>query len=743
MAVLYTPHFMQFFANDGTPLAGGKLYTYAAGTTTPKATYTTAAGTIANANPVVLDAYGRAVIFIEGSYRFDLYTSADVLIKSTDNVTSFNASTETEQGFFQSFSGDGATVAFTLSENLGTDENALLVFSETEYTTNGTFASDTGWTKGSGWTIGSGVATASGAISTALEQSAGVSLVQGKAYSIGYTITRSAGSITLSVGGTAGTARSASGTYSETIIAGSTQTISFGTSGFTGTVDNVSVRDVTGPTIKNPNTYTVNGTSLTFATAPATGTNNIYVFAPYTLINSAGAAQAAADAAIAAQAAAEGATNAVAYQFKFDSSTVMGDPGTGDFRLNNATLASVTAIAIDAESSVSGNPDVSDAIATWGQSTNTIKGQIKISKSGTPATFALYNVTSSVADNTGWLQITVTHVDSNGSFSNTDTCYLQFTRSGDVGATGAQGPTGTVSGASSATLVTNDKVLFLDTGTSDALSYQPASDIDVSLFGSGAATDGYVLTADGAGGAAWEDIITAIADRLVPAGTVAAFAMNTPPSSWLECNGSNVSRTTYANLFAAIYKSATVTITIASPGVVSWTGHGLKVNDPVQFTTTGALPTGLSASTTYYVVSSGLGANSFSVSATPGGAAINTTGTQSGTHTGIHAPFGVGDGSTTFTLPDLRGEFVRGWDNSKGTDANRSFGSSQLDALQGHIHTYQAVNTGSTGGGSGNNDSTVATKNSSSPVTDGVNGTPRTAAETRPRSIALMYCIKT
>lgn len=305
MAVLYTPHFIQFFANDGTPLSGGKLWTYSAGTTTPKATYTTAAGTIENANPVVLDAYGRAVVFISGAYRFDLYTSADVLIKSTDNVTSFNASTASNEGFFNSFSGDGATVAFTLTENLGTDEKALFVFAETEYSTNGTFASDTGWTKGAGWTISAGVATATGAISTALEQSAGVTLIQGKAYSVKYTITRSAGTITLSVGGTAGTARSADGTYSETIIAGSTQTISFGTSGFTGTVDNVSIRDVTGPIIKNPNTYTVDGTALTFATAPASGSNNIYVFAPYTLIGAAGAAQVAADEAIAAQAAAE------------------------------------------------------------------------------------------------------------------------------------------------------------------------------------------------------------------------------------------------------------------------------------------------------------------------------------------------------------------------------------------------------------------------------------------------------
>lgn len=78
-------------------------------------------------------------------------------------------------------------------------------------------------------------------------------------------------------------------------------------------------------------------------------------------------------------------------------------------------------------------------------------------------------------------------------------------------------------------------------------------------------------------------------------------------------------------------KSSTVTITIASPGVVTWNSHGLINGTPVVFTTTGALPTGITAGTTYFVVSSAT--NTFSVAATSGGAAINTTGSQSGTHT--------------------------------------------------------------------------------------------------------------
>lgn len=79
--------------------------------------------------------------------------------------------------------------------------------------------------------------------------------------------------------------------------------------------------------------------------------------------------------------------------------------------------------------------------------------------------------------------------------------------------------------------------------------------------------------------------------------------------------------------------SSTVTITNASPGVVTWTAHGLVAGMPVVFTTTGALPTGLTAATAYYVISAGLTANAFQVSATVGGSAINTSSAGSGVHT--------------------------------------------------------------------------------------------------------------
>jgi hypothetical protein len=75
-----------------------------------------------------------------------------------------------------------------------------------------------------------------------------------------------------------------------------------------------------------------------------------------------------------------------------------------------------------------------------------------------------------------------------------------------------------------------------------------------------------------------------------------------------------------------------VTTTIASPAVLTCTTNNFQVNDAVYFTSTGALPTGLSAGTRYYVISTGLGGNDFRVSATLGGTVVNTSGSQSGTH---------------------------------------------------------------------------------------------------------------
>jgi hypothetical protein len=78
--------------------------------------------------------------------------------------------------------------------------------------------------------------------------------------------------------------------------------------------------------------------------------------------------------------------------------------------------------------------------------------------------------------------------------------------------------------------------------------------------------------------------------------------------------------------------SGTFTVSIASPAVLTKSSHGLRPGDTIVLTTTGSLPTGLSTNTTYYVITTGFSTNSFRISATPEGTAINTSGTQSGTH---------------------------------------------------------------------------------------------------------------
>jgi hypothetical protein len=79
--------------------------------------------------------------------------------------------------------------------------------------------------------------------------------------------------------------------------------------------------------------------------------------------------------------------------------------------------------------------------------------------------------------------------------------------------------------------------------------------------------------------------------------------------------------------------SGTVTMTQATPCVISQTAHGLKQGSKIVFSTTGALYTGLTAGTTYYVIAAGLTADAFEVSATLDGSAVNTSGSQSGVHT--------------------------------------------------------------------------------------------------------------
>jgi hypothetical protein len=118
----------QFFDNNGTPLSGGKLYTYEAGTTTPQPTYTTSSGVTSHTNPIVLDSAGRIsgsseVWLTNGqSYKFILKTNADVQLWSADNVFGINDLSNLQPIIYNS-TGNGTSVAFTLASAPNSENN--------------------------------------------------------------------------------------------------------------------------------------------------------------------------------------------------------------------------------------------------------------------------------------------------------------------------------------------------------------------------------------------------------------------------------------------------------------------------------------------------------------------------------------------------------------------------------------------------------------------------------------------
>jgi hypothetical protein len=140
----------QFFTNTGAVLTGGKLYTYAAGTTTPLVSYTTSAGNVARTNPIILDAAGRVseggeIWITSAPYKFVLKDSNDVLIATYDNIFGIGATSYQ----INNFTGTGSQTVFTLNaassgeeygfvyingvyqnKNTYTVNNATLTFSE-------------------------------------------------------------------------------------------------------------------------------------------------------------------------------------------------------------------------------------------------------------------------------------------------------------------------------------------------------------------------------------------------------------------------------------------------------------------------------------------------------------------------------------------------------------------------------------------------------------------------------------
>jgi microcystin-dependent protein len=154
-------------------------------------------------------------------------------------------------------------------------------------------------------------------------------------------------------------------------------------------------------------------------------------------------------------------------QYSWNTST-SGDPGAGRLLVNNGTLASATALNISETDAMSSG--VGAYLATWDDSTSTVKGYIQFFKVGAPGTFAIFSVSGSLTDNGGYDTFTVSHVASAGTLSNGDSVSVLFYRNGDKG---DQGPTGTVSAAGDGTAGAPGIAFASDTNTG---IYRPSAD---------------------------------------------------------------------------------------------------------------------------------------------------------------------------------------------------------------------------------------------------------------------------
>jgi microcystin-dependent protein len=272
----------------------------------------------------------------------------------------------------------------------------------------------------------------------------------------------------------------------------------------------------------------------------------------------------------------------------------------------------------------------------------------------------------------------------------------------------------------------NNNYLAIGTNNTEQMRITSTGGVSFGSSGTAYGTSGQVLTSAGDAPPTWSSP--------APVGSILFVAQNTAPSGYVKANGAALSRTTYADLFADLvtdagFTSQTFTVTIASPAVFTKSAHGFTGGERIRLSTTGALPTGLNTTTDYFVIF--VSANTFRVSTTFGGTAVNSSGSQSGTHSYIQSWYGLGDGSTTFNVPDLRAQFLRGWDDGKGIDTGRGFGTQQDDAFQSHTHTVPANGSGSsafpatglTGGGT---------------LSTGATG----GTETRPVNFAMLACIK-
>jgi hypothetical protein len=288
---------ISFYAKEGTSptlridwinIAVGPVFTFSTGTFSVVAGYTTTVEnvgdgwyrlsvtrSVTNANPgpgFVVS--GATTVYLWG-VQYEVGSTPTDYQPITDWNTEFKAAYPTHSLYVDS---NGVAPAVYPGDQVGlildTAKGGLDSLGS-DLVSNGTFATDTVWSKGANWTIGSGVATKTGGAANNLTQT--ITSTAGLWYRITMDVTRTAGTLTVSLG-TSGTtyAITATGTYTFFIVAGSsTQTLTLaGDSSFAGTVDNVTARLVPG----NHAYQTTSGSRPALARTPDGGRRNLLTF---------------------------------------------------------------------------------------------------------------------------------------------------------------------------------------------------------------------------------------------------------------------------------------------------------------------------------------------------------------------------------------------------------------------------------------------------------------------------------
>lgn len=232
-------------------------------------------------------------------------------------------------------------------------------------------------------------------------------------------------------------------------------------------------------------------------------------------------------------------------------------------------------------------------------------------------------------------------------------------------------------------------------------------------------------------------------------GEICWFAFSNIPKDFLLCNGSTPLRASHPTLVSKLIKEGSVTWSYGtfSSLFVNWPNHTISLYDPIEFPT-GLIPTGISASTKYYAV--GVTTAGFFLTLDPATPTyVSGSFTAGLTSNAVNAPWGRGNGTTTFTLPNILDNFVRGWNPASA----RVFGSFQNWAtaaqsgaaefgLPGDFGVVQGTSGVFFSHGNRQPNRPQGTGGNGGAFTLGISiGTPG-AVETRSSNIALLPCIK-